>query len=177
MGHAALETCIPLARLDLNTQELRRSISLRYAQDGQDQTILLEYVAEGSEAWQAGLRAGQRLAGISDPNRNEVWELGPMSSMRFVRDALRMRNSSTISLDVDTSIGTRAADISQQVSTSKAESSGAAEQQEGREPRRNSVDALNSVLGTEDEGDEAPARQESVAERLARDYKCGATAT
>ena len=47
---------------------------------------------------QAGVRPGQRLLSISDPMSSGMWDLNDRPSVRFVRDALAMRNSDSIDL-------------------------------------------------------------------------------
>jgi hypothetical protein len=44
------------------------------------------------------VRPGQRLLSISDPMSSGMWDLNDRPSVRFVRDALAMRNSDSIDL-------------------------------------------------------------------------------
>jgi hypothetical protein len=56
-------------------------------------------VLPGSAAAAAGVRPGLQLLAVSDPIReHETWPLVEGSSLRYVRDAVRMRRSATITL-------------------------------------------------------------------------------
>jgi hypothetical protein len=48
---------------------------------------------------QAGVRPGQQVLSVSDPIRfRETWQLNEMVSLRYIKDAIRMRRSETIQL-------------------------------------------------------------------------------
>lgn len=154
--------------MEIDTEQARRTVLLEPYQEGKAQCIIISGVAQGSQAWDAGVRPGQRLVGISDPNNNDqVWELNASTSLRFVRDALRFRIAASIRFDVDTDVIVPAAapeaaasDGDQDVALKRAPSGAVS-----------SVDALDSVLGTDD--DEGDSRADStVAERLEQTYKC-----
>lgn len=67
-----------------------------------EKAILISAVAEGSEAFAQGLRPGQRILSVSDPIRNtEMWEVDGRTSLRYVRDALKMRRAPTLNLVVE----------------------------------------------------------------------------
>ena len=92
-------------RVEIDTEQARRTVLLEPYQEGKAQCIIISGVAQGSQAWDAGVRPGQRLVGISDPNNNDqVWELNASTSLRFVRDALRFRIAASIRFDVDTDV-------------------------------------------------------------------------
>jgi hypothetical protein len=61
--------------------------------------ILVSAVATDSDAFAAGVRPGDRLLAVSDPIRaSELLTLNDKASLRFVRDALRLRVSSDVTL-------------------------------------------------------------------------------
>jgi predicted metalloprotease with PDZ domain len=67
-----------------------------------NQEIIISGVRQASKLWESGVRPGDKLVAISDPNLEDVvWELDSTSSLRFVRDALRMRIPDTITLEVE----------------------------------------------------------------------------
>ncbi|KAI8467794.1 MAG: hypothetical protein J3K34DRAFT_429268 [Monoraphidium minutum] len=87
-------------RVELDTAEARRSLRFDVAPMGFGQAIVTVDVAAGSEAEEAGVRAGLRLTAISDPiRRNEVWKLQDRPSLKNIRELLRMRSADTITLE------------------------------------------------------------------------------
>lgn len=50
---------------------------------GKRQHIIVTGVRQNSPAWDAGLRPGNELVGISDPNLDTVWEFDEMTSFRY----------------------------------------------------------------------------------------------
>jgi len=64
--------------------------------------IFIKSVTPGSQASKAGILPGSRLLAISDPIRDNgpLWTLNDRASIRFVRDALRLRTSGTITIVV-----------------------------------------------------------------------------
>jgi hypothetical protein len=64
--------------------------------------IIIKSVTPGSQASKAGILPGSRLLAISDPIRDNgpLWTLNDRASIRFVRDALRLRTSGTITIVV-----------------------------------------------------------------------------
>jgi len=48
------------------------------------QHIIITGVRQESPAWEAGIRPGDELVGISDPNLDTVWEFDEMTSLRYV---------------------------------------------------------------------------------------------
>lgn len=80
-----------LRRLELDASSARRSLRLDASRDGSAQRIVVGAVAEGSEAWRAGVRPGDAVRGVSDPQRpRHVWALDAGASLRFARDAMRL---------------------------------------------------------------------------------------
>lgn len=65
---------------------------------------MVQFVASGSEAQLEGLRPGQQLLAISDPVRPDIWPLNERASLRYVRDAIRMRRGELITLVVSEDI-------------------------------------------------------------------------
>lgn len=90
----------------LRTAEAR--VSLRWAVldlPGSPQAVVVAAVAVGSEAQRAGVTPGDALLALSDPIRpSELWSLSlpgrgrAGASVRFVRDALRLRALPSVSL-------------------------------------------------------------------------------
>ena len=166
-------------RLELPTRDVRSAVKLEAGLSGRDQVVLIASVEEGSEAWRAGVRPGQRLAGISDPNiSGQVWELGGNSSFRFVKDAMRMRMASTITLDIDADIASTTAGQSAEPAPSSASASSAATG--AMSPATGSavsqsVDALDAMLSCDDDAAAAPSSSDTIGEKLARDQRCRIT--
>lgn len=101
--HAYCFACVDCAacRVELGTAGAQASLGLAATAVGRGKAIMISRVAPGSEAEQAGVRPGQRLLAVSDPvRRDEVWPLGDRSSLRYVRDALRMRRCDTVTLEL-----------------------------------------------------------------------------
>lgn len=48
------------------------------------QRITITGVRQQSPAWEAGVRPGDELVGISDPNLDTVWEFDEMTSVRCI---------------------------------------------------------------------------------------------
>lgn len=94
----------PPLRVSLRTAEARASLRFAELRSGSGRAatvIAVSAVADESEAWALGVRPGDRLLGISDPVRPAVlWELADSASLRFVRDALRLRVSPSIELQL-----------------------------------------------------------------------------
>lgn len=66
-----------LHSVEIPTTDARTSIRFMVVPTGPaQQAIVVEAVADGSSAAQAGVQRGMKLTGISDPvRRNEVWQL------------------------------------------------------------------------------------------------------
>lgn len=61
--------------------------------------ILIEEVPAGSASESAGLRPGQQLLAVSDPIRaGEIWDIGGLASLRYVRQAVEGRAMDTIAV-------------------------------------------------------------------------------
>lgn len=91
----------PPLRVSLRTSEARASLRFAELRSGRTTVVAVSEVADESEAWACGVRPGDRLTAISDPVRPAVlWELADSASLRFVRDALRLRVSPSIELQV-----------------------------------------------------------------------------
>lgn len=141
-------------------------MQLQLEQNGEGRYIVISSVVRGSEAWQAGVRPGQCLVGISDPNQDQVWQLDASTSFRFVRDAVRLRIASTIIFEVE-------------ASCPQPEGMQPTPQPEAEPPASQmtssaaaSVDVLDSVLGTMAESEEEGGEREAtVAERLEQSYQ------
>ena len=91
----------PPLRVSLRTSEARASLRFAELRAGHTTVVAVSAVADESEAWASGVRPGDQLTGISDPVRPSVlWELADSASLRFVRDALRLRVSPSIELQL-----------------------------------------------------------------------------
>jgi len=87
---------LPRRELELPTREVRKALRLTVLPDLQN-AIVVEAVAERTEAYRLGVRPGMRLVSISDPARQgETWAVTPDSSFKFVCDAIRYRNFASI---------------------------------------------------------------------------------
>lgn len=75
--------------------------------DGRGQAVIIVGIVPGSAAEAAGLRPGHKVLAVSDPNRNEMWQLRDRPSLRFVRDAIRMKQGPTVELVVQVSAGNK----------------------------------------------------------------------
>ena len=74
-------------------------MQLAAVRQGRGNAVVVSAVAPGSEAAAAGCRPGQQLLAVSDPvRRGESWRLDGNSSLRYVRQAVRMRVAETITL-------------------------------------------------------------------------------
>lgn len=88
-------------RVELETAAALGSITFVDVPNRRGSDIALASVAPGSTAEAAGLRPGQRLIALSDPVRQqELWQLNERASLRFVRDAFRMRRTAMVTLVV-----------------------------------------------------------------------------
>lgn len=88
-------------RVVLDTSEAQQALSFAVVAAGRGRAILVAACAAGSEAEVAGVRVGQQLLALSDPIRqDEVWSLNERVSLRYVRDALRMRRCDTLALEL-----------------------------------------------------------------------------
>lgn len=85
--------------MSLPTQDAQEALRFDVYPEGRGQAVRVSQVAAGSEAEAAGVQVGQKLRAISDPVRQgEMWTLGDAPSVRFVRDALRLRRSGVVEL-------------------------------------------------------------------------------
>ena len=85
--------------VELASVDMKATVTLARLRAGPGYAIVIASVAPGSEAASAGVRPGQQLLQVSDPIRpNEVWQLNESSSLRHVRQAVRMRVPDTITL-------------------------------------------------------------------------------
>jgi hypothetical protein len=132
-------------------------------------------VLQGSGAWEAGLRPGQRLAALSDPNRfGQVWALNGTSSFRFVRQSVRMHMGPTIIVEVEDS-NLLEEEKNELVSVVDGpvpvEQSG--DKRSATSSALSSMDVLDSMLSSSDDG--SVARSQTVAEQLEQKYQCAPT--
>lgn len=68
--------------------------------------IIIKSVTPGSQASKEGILPGSKLLAISDPIRDNgpLWTLNDRASIRFVRDALRLRTSSNVTIVVTSEV-------------------------------------------------------------------------
>jgi hypothetical protein len=83
----------PPLRVTLRTAEARASLRFESARGAHGGSyVIVSAVALESEAHGLGVRPGDRVLALSDPVRPTVlWELKENASLRFVKDALRLR--------------------------------------------------------------------------------------
>jgi hypothetical protein len=77
----------------LRTKEARQTLRFVEGRVGANKVVLVEAVATGSQAFEAGVRPGDKVIAFSDPVRDAVlWTLSASdASLRFIRDAMRLR--------------------------------------------------------------------------------------
>lgn len=87
--------------LDLPTSEAQTTIRFSSVSVGRGTAIVVAAVAAGSSAEAAGVHPGQQLLALSDPIRaDETWKLNERASLRYVRDAVRMRRADYLVLEL-----------------------------------------------------------------------------
>jgi len=88
-------------QVEIATSEAQTALKFAAVRVGGGKAIVVEAVAVGSEAAEAGIRPGQQLYSLSDPIRpSETWIVNDRASLRYVRDAVRMRRASFIMLEL-----------------------------------------------------------------------------
>lgn len=98
---AATPTHVPTPHcsVELPTADVQSAMRLTGVVQGRGAAIVVSAVAPGSAAAAAGVRVGQQLLAVSDPvRRTEMWDLNAQASLRYVRQAIRMRVSESIEL-------------------------------------------------------------------------------
>ncbi|KAL4458877.1 hypothetical protein ABPG75_013742 [Micractinium tetrahymenae] len=85
--------------VELPTADVQCSVQLMSVLKGRGAAIVVSGVEPGSAAAAAGVRTGQQLLAVSDPiRRTEMWELNAQASLRYTRQAIRMRVADSIVL-------------------------------------------------------------------------------
>lgn len=88
-----------LRSVELPTADVQAAVQLMGLRQGRGTVIVIASVEPGSAAAAAGVKPGQQLLTVSDPiRREEDWQINGQSSLRYVRQAIRMRVADTISL-------------------------------------------------------------------------------
>ncbi|KAL4535207.1 hypothetical protein Ndes2437A_g05937 [Nannochloris sp. 'desiccata'] len=88
-------------QVEIATSEAQTALKFAAVRVGGGKAIVVEAVAVGSEAAEAGIRPGQQLFSLSDPIRpTETWMLNDRASLRYIRDAVRMRRAPFIMLEL-----------------------------------------------------------------------------
>ena len=84
----------------LRTKEARQTLRFVEGRVGANKVVLIEAVATGSQAFAAGVRPGDKVIAFSDPVRDAVlWTLSANdASLRFIKDALRLRISPELTI-------------------------------------------------------------------------------
>lgn len=152
--------------VEIDTADARRSIRLDVAPMGYGQAIVVVEVAGGSEAEEVGVRPGLRLTAISDPiRRNEVWKLQDRPSLKNIRELLKMRSADTIQLEFEPWDGVMPApgvERGNRISVTSSSGNSAS--------ASTSASVAGSALSSVDGAGGAAAADESIGERLAREY-------
>lgn len=89
--------------VSLQTREARRSlrfVEARLASVPDKRLVVVEQVAVGSEAEEAGVKPGDVVLAVSDPVRAGLWQLADKASARTVRDTLRYRVGSSFEMEL-----------------------------------------------------------------------------
>ncbi len=88
-------------QVEISTNDAQTALRFSAVRVGGGKAIVVEAVAEGSEAEEAGIRPGQQLFSLSDPIRpQETWFLNDRASLRYIKDAVRMRRAPFIMLEL-----------------------------------------------------------------------------
>lgn len=91
----------PRLQLELPTAEAQATLRFAAVRAGRGKAIIVDAVAADGAAAAAGVRPGQQLLSLSDPIRaGETWPLNERVSLRYVRDAIRMRRAPYIALEL-----------------------------------------------------------------------------
>eukprot|EP01025_Chloroclados_australasicus_P020734 TRINITY_DN21874_c0_g1_i2.p1 TRINITY_DN21874_c0_g1~~TRINITY_DN21874_c0_g1_i2.p1 ORF type:complete len:314 (-),score=34.64 TRINITY_DN21874_c0_g1_i2:220-1137(-) len=94
-------SAVQTKRYVLSTKEARASLRMEPMQYGKNQMVVVTAVAVGSEAYNEGIRPGDVVTGISDPNRSDqIWKLNEMSSYRFVQFSFDKNMNDTLTMDI-----------------------------------------------------------------------------
>lgn len=89
--------------VSLQTREARRSlrfVEARLASVPDKRLVVVEQVAVGSEAEEAGVKPGDVVLAVSDPVRAGLWQLADKASARTIRDMLRYRVGSSFQMEL-----------------------------------------------------------------------------
>jgi hypothetical protein len=88
-------------QVEIAASEAQTALKFAAVRMGGGKAIVVEAVAVGSEAAEAGIRPGQQVLSLSDPIRpNETWILNDRASLRYIRDAVRMRRAPFIVIEL-----------------------------------------------------------------------------
>ncbi|KAK9811321.1 hypothetical protein WJX72_001761 [[Myrmecia] bisecta] len=151
-------------RLPVN--ETKAALRFDSVPDGKQTAVIVTAVANDSAAQQAGIVPGQKLLAISDPIRyTEMMKLNDAPSIRFVREALRLRRAETIDLVLTSKPLVTAAQPRQQASKDTQPEDGAAS--------ASNTASLEAVLQAQPGGDgdsSADSSGQTIAERLQQQY-------
>eukprot|EP00892_Ulva_mutabilis_P010183 jgi/Ulvmu1/7537/UM037_0081.1 len=157
-------------RYELDTDAARKCLLLGTRVSNKRQHIIITGVRQRSPAWEVGIRPGDELVGISDPNVDTVWEFDEITSFRFVKDALRMRIPDTVTFLINKSpppFDSVAGDIAETVGTQAATADPITSDGNAKDQFLDAV--LSSVES--DDSDVEDASPESVASKLERKYQ------
>lgn len=130
--------------MELPTADVQASISIMGVRQGRGAAILVARVDPGSAAASAGVRVGQQLLGVSDPiRRTEMWELNAQASLRYTRQAIRMRVADTITLRLTAQQAPEWQDVvaAKRAEAAEAAAGGMAQQQQQQVERQGQVEA------------------------------------
>lgn len=83
-------------RYEFETRAAKKCLQFQNATVDGKNVIIVSAVR--GPCYEAGIQPGDQLTGISDTNRDEVWELDEMASLRFVYMSMNMRIPQTITL-------------------------------------------------------------------------------
>lgn len=155
-----------IVRIELETAVAKKCLLIEALLFEKRQRITITGVRQQSPAWEAGVRPGDELVGISDPNLDTVWEFDEMTSVRFVKDALRMRIPDTVTLLIDRrppSPGNTAGVLMEHLT-----SQGTAKPSDEEEPKF--LDAVLSSVELDD-SDSETLPSDNVTSELERQYR------
>lgn len=163
-----------ILRLELPTCDIQTCVKFDSFPIGGNRAIVVSQVAPGSESAAVGLRPGMQLLALSDPIQPDLtWSLSGSASLRYVRDAVRMRRADYILLEV-----TREPVAQGNYDATDAQDSNTDSNSDQNERYNGSntdnydfLSAIASSIESDEEGLESQRRSRTIGERLQKQYE------
>ena len=162
-------------RLKLPTRDVHAAVKFNALPMGRNRAIVVSQVAAGSESAAAGLRPGMQLLALSDPIQPDItWSLSDSASLRYIRDAVRMRRADYMLLEVTVEPVIQAGNYEVTDAPDAEKESGSDQEIQSDGFDRENYDLLsaiaNSIEATPEEGSESQRRPGTIGERLQQKY-------